>query len=149
MITKLTSMKSKELPIKFNHRLAIFIICIYVITCFTISSQIQEHPQASATSDNLSSIIPLRVENLSVTTSPTGLVLVEGTVVNNSTTGADNIKVEAKLFDINDNLIWETIRFVTPPSSTFEPEARQQFDFLISAENIGHHNITAYGDRIQ
>jgi|SRR5918999_3377674 hypothetical protein len=105
-----------------------------IIIAYPAFQQEQEQQQES-----------LAIEELSVSKSPTGLVLVTGTVYNNSTTNVGDVKVNVELFDTNNILIRETSRFVTPPSSTLEPEEREQFNFLIITDRLDHHNVTAYG----
>lgn len=46
------------------------------------------------------------------------------------------MKVKAELFDAINKLIRDTARFVTPPTSVFQPGDMQPFRFLIIAENI-------------
>jgi hypothetical protein len=94
---------------------------------------------------NLAVEVNLAVEQLSVGESPTGLVLVTGIVYNNSTINVENVKVEVELFDSNDMLITEKDSFVTPPSSILKPNERRQFEFLINADRVDHHNVIAYG----
>jgi hypothetical protein len=117
-----------------------------IIITYPVFQQEQEQQQESAiaTSNNITKV-NLAIEELSVSKSPTGLVLVTGTVYNNSTTNVGDVKVNVELFDTNNILMRETTRFVTPPSSTLEPEEREQFNFLIIADRLDHHNVTAYG----
>jgi hypothetical protein len=60
-----------------------------------------------------------------------------------------NVKVIVNLFDSNDELIIETIRFVTPASSIFKPGYERDFDFFVTAKDVDHYNITAYGNKAQ
>jgi hypothetical protein len=73
------------------------------------------------------------------------LVLVTGIVYNNYTVNVGDVKILVELFDINNTLVRETERFVTPPSSTLEPEEREGFNFLMLAERFDHYNIIAHG----
>lgn len=99
----------------------------------------------STNNNNNSSGVRIPIEGLSVNESATGLVLVTGTVYNNYTANVGDVKIRVELFDINNMLVRQTERFVTPPSSTLEPEEREGFNFLMQAERFDHYNITAYG----
>ncbi|MDP8907285.1 MAG: FxLYD domain-containing protein, partial [Thermoproteota archaeon] len=79
----------------------------------------------------------------------TGLIVVKGIVHNNSTENIVNVKVKVDLFDSNNELIIETQRFITPASSIFKPGYERNFDFLVTAKDVDHYNITAYGDKAQ
>ncbi len=93
--------------------------------------------------------IGLKIDNISVGDSPTGLIVVEGTVHNNSTEDIVNVEVKVNLFDSDDELIIETMRFITPASSVFKPGYERDFDFLVTAKNVDHYNITAFGNKAQ
>jgi hypothetical protein len=53
------------------------------------------------------------------------------------------------LLNINNGLVAQAERFVTPPMSVFKPGYERQFDFLVTARGVDHYNMTAYGDRVQ
>lgn len=91
----------------------------------------------------------LKIDEISVGDSPTGLISVEGTVHNNSTENIINVKIKVELLNANNGLVAEAERFITPPSSIFKPGYERQFDFLVTARNVDHYNITAYGDKVQ
>jgi hypothetical protein len=93
--------------------------------------------------------VTLKIDNVSVGDSPTGLISVKGIVHNNSTENVENVKVEVKLFDSNNDLITETTRFITPSSSIFKPLYESDFDFLMTSKNVDHYNMTSYGDKVQ
>ncbi len=106
--------------------------------------------QEQGTINNLTNTpIYLNIDKISIGKSPTGLISVKGVVHNNSTSNLVNVKVKVKLFGSNNNLAVETVRFVTPPSSTFKPGYERNFDFLISTNSVNHYNMTAFGDKIQ
>jgi hypothetical protein len=81
--------------------------------------------------------------------SPTGLIVVKGIVYNNSTENIVNVKVKVELFDSNNELIIETLRFITPASSVFKPGYERNFDFLVTAKDVDHYNISAFGEKGQ
>ncbi len=91
----------------------------------------------------------LKIDEISVGDSPTGLISVKGTVHNNSTENIINVKIKVELLNANNGLVAEAERFITPPSSIFKPGYERQFDFLVTARNVDHYNITAYGDKLQ
>jgi len=93
--------------------------------------------------------INLKIGDISVGDSPTGLISVKGVVHNNSTENIVNVKVEVKLFDSHNDLITETERFIIPSSSIFKPGYESDFDFLMTANNVDHYNMTSYGDKVQ
>jgi hypothetical protein len=91
----------------------------------------------------------LKIDEISVGDSPTGLISVKGTVHNNSTENIINVKIKVELLNANDGLVAEAERFITPPSSIFKPGYERQFDFFVTARNVDHYNIIAYGDKVQ
>jgi hypothetical protein len=116
------------------------------IIIFSNTYYSDEERQVLATSiNNNNSKVHIPIEGLSVSESATGLVLVTGTVHNNYTANVGDVKIRVELFDTNNTLVRQTERFVTPPSSTLEPEEREGFNFLMLAERFDHYNITVYG----
>jgi hypothetical protein len=122
------------------------IIALFAIP-FPHSAQSQEQ---QGTVTHLSDMpISLKIDNIYVGDSPTGLIVVKGIVHNNSTENIVNVKVKVDLFDSNNKLIIETLRFITPASSIFKPGYERNFDFLVTAKDVDHYNIIAYGDKAQ
>ena len=124
---------------------------VSVIASFAVlfpnSAQSQEQ---QGTVSNLAGMpISLKIDNIFVGDSPTGLIGVKGTVHNNSTENIVNVKVKVGLFDSNNELIIETQRFIMPASSIFKPGYERNFDFLVTAKDVDNYNITAYGDKAQ
>jgi hypothetical protein len=114
---------------------------------FPNSAQSQEQ---QGTVSNLAGMpISLKIDNIFVGDSPTGLIAVKGMVHNNSTENIVNVKVKVGLFDSNNELIIETQRFIMPASSIFKPGYERNFDFLVTAKDVDKYNITAYGDKAQ
>ena len=144
-------MMSKTLcDIKFNFNG----ICLYamvsialVAILFSHYAQSQEqHGTVSHLADMPSS---LKIDNIYVGDSPTGLIVVKGIVHNNSTENIVNVKVKVDLFDADNELIIETQRFITPASSVFKPGYERNFDFLVTAKDVDHYNISAFGEKAQ
>jgi hypothetical protein len=95
-----------------------------------------------------STIINLELKEIEVGESPTGLISVKGTAINNSTFDARGVKVLVELFDFKNTTVSETSRFITPASSTFKPGYERDFYFFVSANNVDHYKITAEGEKI-
>ncbi len=95
-----------------------------------------------------STIINLELREIEVGESPTGLITVKGTAINNSTFDTRDVKVLVELFDSKNSTVSETSRFITPASSTFKPGYERDFYFFVSANNVDHYKITAEGEKI-
>ena len=93
-------------------------------------------------------IVNLELKEIEVGESPTGLISVKGTAINNSTFDVRDVKVLVELFDHKNTTVSETSRFITPPSSTFKPGYERDFYFFVSANNVDHYKITAEGEKI-
>ena len=137
--------------IRINFNGVCFYAMVSVIASFAVlfpnSAQSQE--QQGTVSHLADMPISLKIDNIYVGDSPTGLIVVKGIVYNNSTENIVNVKVKVNLFDSNNELIIETQRFITPASSVFKPGYERNFDFLVTAKDVDHYNITAYGDKAQ
>ncbi|HET6590163.1 MAG TPA: hypothetical protein VFG45_08375 [Candidatus Nitrosocosmicus sp.] len=94
-----------------------------------------------------STIVNLQLSDIQVGESPTGLIYVKGTAINNSTFDTRDVKVLVELFDLNNSTVSETSRFITPASSTFKPGYERDFYFFVSANNVDHYKITAEGEK--
>jgi hypothetical protein len=95
-----------------------------------------------------STILNLELKEIEVGESPTGLIYVKGTAINNSTSDTRDVKVLVQLFDANNSTVSETSRFITPASSTFKPGYERDFYFFVSANNVDHYIITAEGEKV-
>lgn len=95
-----------------------------------------------------STIANLQLRDIQVGESPTGLIYVKGTAVNNSTSDTRDVKVLVELFDSKNSTVSETSRFITPASSTFKPGYERDFYFFVSANNVDHYKITAEGEKM-
>ncbi len=96
-----------------------------------------------------STIINLGLREIEVGESPTGLITVKGTAINNSTFDTRDVKVLVQLFDSKNSTVSETSRFITPASSTFKPGYERDFYFFVSANNVDHYKITAEGEKVR
>lgn len=112
-------------------------------------SIIATNAQEQGTINSLSSnIVNLELREIEIGESPTGLIYVKGTAINNSTLDTRDVKVLVKLFDANNSTVSETSRFITPASSTFKPGYERDFYFFVSANNVDHYIITAEGEKV-
>ena len=123
---------------------------ILLVTIFLVNLIVnQVNSQEQGMINSLSStIINLELREIEVGESPTGLISVKGTVINNSTFDVRDVKVLVELFDPKNTTVSDTSRFVTPPSSTFKPGYERDFYFFVSANNVDHYKITAEGEKI-
>ena len=128
----------------------IVISSILLVTVFLVNLIVnQVNSQEQGMINSLSStIINLELQEIEVGESPTGLISVKGTVINNSTFDVRDVKVLVELFDPKNTTVSDTSRFVTPPSSTFKPGYERDFYFFVSANNVDHYKITAEGEKI-
>ena len=124
---------------------------ILLVTIFLVNLIVnQVNSQEQGMINSLSStIINLELREIEVGESPTGLISVKGTVINNSTFDVRDVKVLVELFDPKNTTVSDTSRFVTPPSSTFKPGYERDFYFFVSANNVDHYKITAEGEKIR
>lgn len=127
---------------------AIFSIFFFILISVLVVCNSNAHAQEQGKINSLSStIISLKLRDIQVGESPTGLIYVKGTVFNNSTLDTRDVKVMVKLFDSKNNTVSETSRFITPASSTFKPGYERDFNFFVSASNVDHYQITAAGEK--
>ncbi len=129
-------------------------ICLYAMVSIALFAILFPHSAQSqeqqGTVSRLAEMpISLKIDNIYVGDSPTGLIGVKGIVHNNSTENIVNVKVKVNLFDSNNELIIETQRFITPASSIFKPGYERNFDFLVTAKDVDHYNISAFGEKAQ
>ena len=129
-----------------------FFVMSFLISGILIGTNISiiaTYAQEQGTINSLSSnIVNLELREIEIGESPTGLIYVKGTAINNSTLDTRDVKVLVKLFDANNSTVSETSRFITPASSTFKPGYERDFYFFVSANNVDHYIITAEGEKV-
>lgn len=129
-----------------------FFIMSFLISGILIGTSISiiaTYAQERGTINSLSSnIVNLELREIEIGESPTGLIYVKGTAINNSTLDTRDVKVLIQLFDANNSTVSETSRFITPASSTFKPGYERDFNFFVSANNVDHYIITAEGEKV-
>ena len=124
---------------------SVLIVIIFLVNLPTNQVNSQEQGIINSLS---STIINLELREIEVGESPTGLITVKGTAINNSTFDTRDVKVLVELFDSKNSTVSETSRFITPASSTFKPGYERDFYFFVSANNVDHYRITAEGEKI-
>lgn len=92
--------------------------------------------------------VSLKIEELSVTKSPTSVTDVVGQIRNNNTVSVNDVKLISQFFDKDGALLGKTDKFVSSESFVLKPGDVLPFQRLeiISFDRIGKNNITAYGD---
>lgn len=126
--------------------LTMFFSCIILSQwSWNLTGNAQEQGKINSLS---STIINLQLRDIQVGESPTGLIYVKGTAINNSTIDTRDVKVLVELFDSKNSTVSETSRFITPASSTFKPGYERDFYFFVSANNVDHYKITAEGEKM-
>lgn len=125
--------------------LNVLLVIIFLVNLSVNPVNSQEQGMVNSLS---STIFNLGLKEIEVGESPTGLISVKGTAINNSTFDARDVKVLVELFDSNNSTVSETSRFITPASSTFKPGYERDFYFFVSANNVDHYKITAEGEKI-
>ena len=123
------------------------VLLVFIFLLDLTANQINSQEQGMINSLS-STIINLELREIEVGESPTGLISVKGTVINNSTFDVRDVKVLVELFDPKNTTVSEASRFVTPPSSSFKPGYERDFYFFVSANNVDHYKITAEGEKI-
>lgn len=128
----------------------ILITSILLVIIFLVNLTGKEvTTQEQGTINSLSStIINLELKEIEVGESPTGLISVKGTAINNSTFDARGVRVLVELFDSKNTTVSETSRFITPASSIFKPGYERKFNFFVTANDVDHYKITAEGEKI-
>lgn len=93
----------------------------------------------------------LRVEDLSIARTSTGITEIKGNIVNNSTSSVDDIKIEGAFFDKGGNQLGKFNKFATQPSFVLKPGQSHSFNSLeiISFYSVGGTNVTATADIIK
>lgn len=128
----------------------ILITSILLVIIFLVNLTGKEvTTQEQGTINSLSSTkINLELKEIEVGESPTGLISVKGTAINNSTFDARGVRVLVELFDSKNTTVSETSRFITPASSIFKPGYERKFNFFVTANDVDHYKITAEGEKI-
>lgn len=131
-----------------NSFILISSVLLVIIFLVNLTANVVNSQEQGMINSLSSTIINLELRGIEVGESPTGLISVKGTAINNSTFDTRDIKVLVELFDSKNTTVSETSRYITPPSSTFKPGYERDFYFFVSANNVDHYKITAEGEKI-
>lgn len=93
--------------------------------------------------------INLAISNITLGESATGLTSVNGVVLNNSTMDVENIQMDVVLYDVNNNTIQDTSRFITTPFTIVKPNSTETFEFLMLTEEYDRYSAKAYAERVE
>jgi hypothetical protein len=122
-----------------NSIIKVLIPVLTAMTIFTIGEVLaQEQPNT----------VNLETAQVELIAGPTNNVELEGQVVNNSTGGVDDVRVNVQFYDSNGQLLLETSRFITQPSQTLQPGESVPFAVLetLGHDQVGKHVVIAEAD---
>ena len=112
-----------------NSIIKVLIPVLTAMTIFTTGEVLaQEQPNT----------VNLETAQVELIAGPTNNIELEGQVVNNSTGGVDDVRVNVQFYDSNGQLLLETSRFITQPSQTLQPGESVPFTVL---ETLGHDQV--------
>lgn len=130
-----------------NSSFTIFMGLVFLLLAISIALFSASPLKAQLTgSDNR---VNLAISNITLGDSATGLTLVNGIILNNSTMDVEDIQMDVVLYDINNNTIQDTSRFITAPFTVVEPNSTETFEFLMLTEDYHHYSANAYADRVE
>ena len=112
-----------------NSIIKVLIPVLTAMTIFTTSEVLAQEPPNT---------VNLETAQVELIAGPTNNVELEGQVVNNSTGGVDDVRVNVQFYDSNGQLLLETSRFITQPSQTLQPGESVPFTVL---ETLGHDQV--------
>ncbi len=131
-------------PIISSSLLIITSTLLYLLSpyCYVVAQPTNSISQIQSTQVNL------EISNITLGSSPTGLIAVTGIILNNSTENVENLKVDVTLYNSNNIPISETTRFVSSAFYIYEPGTTENFSFLMGTEDFQYYTARAYADRI-
>ena len=117
-------------------------VLIPILTAMTIFTTAEVLAQKQPNTVNL------ETSQVELIAGPTNNVELEGQVVNNSTAGVDDIRVNVQFYDSNGQLLLETSRFITQPSQTLQPGESVPFTILetLGIDQVDKHVVIAEAD---
>ena len=107
-------------------------VLVPLLTAMTIFSTAEVVAQKQPNTVNL------ETSQVKLVAGPTNNVELEGQVVNSSTAGVDDVRINVQFYDSNGQLLLETSRFITQPSQTLQPGESVPFTIL---ETLGHDQV--------
>jgi hypothetical protein len=117
-------------------------VLIPILTAMTVFTTAEVLAQKQPNTVNL------ETSQVELIAGPTNNVELEGQVVNNSTAGVDDIRVNVQFYDSNGQLLLETSRFITQPSQTLQPDESVPFTILetLGIDQVDKHVVIAEAD---
>jgi hypothetical protein len=117
-------------------------VLIPILTAMTVFTTAEVLAQKQPNTVNL------ETSQVELIAGPTNNVELEGQVVNNSTAGVDDIRVNVQFYDSNGQLLLETSRFITQPSQTLQPGESVPFTILetLGIDQVDKHVVIAEAD---
>ena len=122
-----------------NSIIKVLIPILTAMTVFTTAEVLAQKQQNT---------VNLETSQVELIAGPTNNVELEGQVVNNSTAGVDDIRVNVQFYDSNGQLLLETSRFITQPSQTLQPGESVPFTILetLGIDQVDKHVVIAEAD---
>ena len=117
-------------------------VLIPILTAMTVFTTAEVLAQKQPNTVNL------ETSQVELIAGPTNNVELEGQVVNNSTAGVDDIRVNVQFYDSNGQLLLETSRLITQPSQTLQPGESVPFTILetLGIDQVDKHVVIAEAD---
>jgi hypothetical protein len=117
-------------------------VLIPILTAMTIFTTAEVIAQKQPNNVNL------ETSQVELIAGPTNNVELEGQVVNNSTAGVNDVRVNVQFYDSNGQLLLETSRFITQPSQTLQPGESVPFTVLetLGFDQVDKHVVIAEAD---
>jgi len=117
-------------------------VLIPILTAMTIFTTAEVIAQKQPNNVNL------ETSQVELIAGPTNNVELEGQVVNNSTVGVNDVRVNVQFYDSNGQLLLETSRFITQPSQTLQPGESVPFTVLetLGFDQVDKHVVIAEAD---
>ena len=117
-------------------------VLIPILTAMTVFTTAEVLAQKQPNTVNL------ETSQVELIAGPTNNVELEGQVVNNSTAGVDDIRVNVQFYDSNGQLLLETSSFITQPSQTLQPGESVPFTILetLGIDQVDKHVVIAEAD---
>ena len=133
-----------------SHIKKLLILSIPVFIFAVVFSTIQNTNNISY-SLTVTNKVKLKIENLAITRTPTGITEIKGNIFNNSTSNVDDLLINMAFYDKVGKKIDNFERYATQPSFILKPAQSHSFDYLemVAFYKINKSNVTAIADIIK
>src|SRR6185437_579480 len=127
----------------------LLILSILVFIFAVVLSTIQNTNNISYSLTGINKV-KLKIENLAITRTPTGIEI-KGNIYNNSTSNVDDILINMAFYDKVGKKIDNFERYATQPSFILKPAQSHSFNYLevVAFYKINKSNVTATADIIK